>query len=140
MKEHIARFGHGSAKLARQAQSKEVLEKMVAKGLTENVEAEAVVWIKFENVDANKLQTQLPECFERAELPHTSVEVCSHWLAAACICCISLYLFVALTVLLRCVFFTTFWLCGISLYLFVAGNDTRNATSCSFSCSASHTC
>jgi len=36
MKEYIARFGHGSAKLARQAQSKEkVLAKMVRDGLTE---------------------------------------------------------------------------------------------------------
>ena len=36
MKDYIARFGHGSAKLARQAQSKEkTLAKMVAKGLTE---------------------------------------------------------------------------------------------------------
>ena len=38
MKEYIARFGHGSAKLARQAQSKEkTLAKMVADGLTEKV-------------------------------------------------------------------------------------------------------
>lgn len=38
MKNYIARFGHGSAKLARQAQSKEkVLQKMVAGGLTETV-------------------------------------------------------------------------------------------------------
>ncbi|EDV26236.1 ATP-binding cassette sub-family F member 2 [Trichoplax sp. H2] len=38
MKDYIARFGHGSAKLARQAQSKEkVLAKMVAGGLTEKV-------------------------------------------------------------------------------------------------------
>ena len=36
MKNYIARFGHGSAKLARQAQSKEkTLAKMVAGGLTE---------------------------------------------------------------------------------------------------------
>merc|ERR1712241_753842 len=36
MKNYIARFGHGSAKLARQAQSKEkTLAKMVAEGLTE---------------------------------------------------------------------------------------------------------
>lgn len=36
MKNYIARFGHGSAKLARQAQSKEkTLAKMVAQGLTE---------------------------------------------------------------------------------------------------------
>merc|ERR1719468_142702 len=38
MKNYIARFGHGSAKLARQAQSKEkALAKMVAEGLTEKV-------------------------------------------------------------------------------------------------------
>jgi len=38
MKNYIARFGHGSAKLARQAQSKEkTLQKMVDKGLTEKV-------------------------------------------------------------------------------------------------------
>eukprot|EP00045_Choanoeca_perplexa_P007854 m.72300 g.72300 ORF g.72300 m.72300 type:complete len:612 (+) comp14249_c0_seq2:119-1954(+) len=38
MKNYIARFGHGNAKLARQAQSKEkVLAKMVAAGLTEKV-------------------------------------------------------------------------------------------------------
>ncbi|XP_032801967.1 ATP-binding cassette sub-family F member 2 [Petromyzon marinus] len=38
MKNYIARFGHGSAKLARQAQSKEkTLQKMVASGLTERI-------------------------------------------------------------------------------------------------------
>ncbi|RNF04871.1 ATP-binding cassette protein subfamily F, member 2 [Trypanosoma rangeli] len=38
MKEYIARFGHGSAKLARQAQSKEkTLARMVRGGLTESV-------------------------------------------------------------------------------------------------------
>eukprot|EP00096_Caligus_rogercresseyi_P007358 TRINITY_DN251_c0_g2_i1.p1 TRINITY_DN251_c0_g2~~TRINITY_DN251_c0_g2_i1.p1 ORF type:complete len:634 (+),score=248.05 TRINITY_DN251_c0_g2_i1:84-1985(+) len=41
MKNYIARFGHGSAKLARQAQSKEkTLAKMVAGGLTEKVATE----------------------------------------------------------------------------------------------------
>ncbi|XP_059084746.1 ATP-binding cassette sub-family F member 2-like [Tigriopus californicus] len=41
MKNYIARFGHGSAKLARQAQSKEkTLAKMVAGGLTEKVGAD----------------------------------------------------------------------------------------------------
>merc|ERR1739844_551245 len=41
MKNYIARFGHGSAKLARQAQSKEkTLAKMVAEGLTEKVTAD----------------------------------------------------------------------------------------------------
>lgn len=40
---YIARFGHGSAKLARQAQSKEkTLGKMVAGGLTEKVESDKV--------------------------------------------------------------------------------------------------
>merc|ERR1711993_166094 len=41
MKDYIARFGHGSAKLARQAQSKEkTLAKMVAGGLTEKVKSD----------------------------------------------------------------------------------------------------
>ena len=49
MKEYIARFGHGSAKLARQAQSKEkTLQKMVDAGLTERVEQERTIAIKFE--------------------------------------------------------------------------------------------
>eukprot|EP01059_Diplonema_ambulator_P004561 TRINITY_DN1427_c0_g1_i1.p1 TRINITY_DN1427_c0_g1~~TRINITY_DN1427_c0_g1_i1.p1 ORF type:complete len:614 (+),score=223.79 TRINITY_DN1427_c0_g1_i1:53-1843(+) len=44
MKDYIARFGHGSAKLARQAQSKEkVLEKMLRGGLTDEVERDAQV-------------------------------------------------------------------------------------------------
>jgi len=44
MKNYIARFGHGSAKLARQAQSKEkTLAKMVANGLTEKVAGEKSV-------------------------------------------------------------------------------------------------
>lgn len=51
MKEYIARFGHGSAKLARQAQSKEkTLAKMVRGGLTEKVESDKVVRLAFENV------------------------------------------------------------------------------------------
>ena len=38
MKNYIVRFGHGSAKLARQSQSKQkTLVKMVAEGLTEKV-------------------------------------------------------------------------------------------------------
>ncbi len=42
--DYIARFGHGSAKLAKQAQSKEkVLAKMVSAGLTEKVVADKVV-------------------------------------------------------------------------------------------------
>lgn len=48
MKNYIARFGHGSAKLARQAQSKEkTLKKMVDSGLTEKVETEVNVGFKF---------------------------------------------------------------------------------------------
>lgn len=51
MKEYIARFGHGSAKLARQAQSKEkTLEKMVRSGLTEKVQSDSVVRIAFTDV------------------------------------------------------------------------------------------
>jgi len=48
MKNYIARFGHGSAKLARQAQSKEkTLAKMVAGGLTEKVKADRDVSFYF---------------------------------------------------------------------------------------------
>jgi len=44
MKNYIARFGHGSAKLARQAQSKEkTLAKMVAGGLTDRVVSDKTV-------------------------------------------------------------------------------------------------
>jgi ATP-binding cassette subfamily F protein 2 len=48
MKDYIARFGHGSAKLARQAQSKEkVLAKMEAGGLTQLVQSEKTLHFKF---------------------------------------------------------------------------------------------
>nr|UOU03350.1 ATP-binding cassette subfamily F2 [Brachionus rubens] len=48
MKNYIARFGHGSAKLARQAQSKEkTLKKMVDSGLTEKVEADKLLSFTF---------------------------------------------------------------------------------------------
>jgi len=48
MKNYIARFGHGSAKLARQAQSKEkTLAKMVAGGLTEKVKSDKSVSFYF---------------------------------------------------------------------------------------------
>lgn len=48
MKEYIARFGHGSAKLARQAQSKEkTLAKMTRGGLTESVAKDANINFKF---------------------------------------------------------------------------------------------
>jgi len=48
MKNYIARFGHGSAKLARQAQSKEkTLKKMVDGGLTERVSGDKTVAFYF---------------------------------------------------------------------------------------------
>ncbi|KAI4322305.1 hypothetical protein L6164_022013 [Bauhinia variegata] len=54
MKEYIARFGHGSAKLARQAQSKEkTLAKMERGGLTEKVIKDKVLVFRF--VDVGKL-------------------------------------------------------------------------------------
>ncbi|KAK9185876.1 hypothetical protein WN943_026235 [Citrus x changshan-huyou] len=54
MKEYIARFGHGSAKLARQAQSKEkTLAKMERGGLTERVVKDKVLVFRF--VDVGKL-------------------------------------------------------------------------------------
>ncbi|XVE59044.1 hypothetical protein DITRI_Ditri05aG0013200 [Diplodiscus trichospermus] len=51
MKEYIARFGHGSAKLARQAQSKEkTLAKMERGGLTEKVVKDKVLVFRFADV------------------------------------------------------------------------------------------
>uniref|UniRef100_A0A7N0RCU9 ABC transporter domain-containing protein n=1 Tax=Kalanchoe fedtschenkoi TaxID=63787 RepID=A0A7N0RCU9_KALFE len=51
MKEYIARFGHGSAKLARQAQSKEkTLAKMERGGLTEKVSRDRVLTFRFTDV------------------------------------------------------------------------------------------
>jgi len=48
MKDYIARFGHGSAKLARQAQSKEkTLKKMVDAGLTEKVSSDKTLSFGF---------------------------------------------------------------------------------------------
>lgn len=48
MKEYIARFGHGTAKNAKQAQSKEkVLQKMVRGGLTEKPYEEKILNFKF---------------------------------------------------------------------------------------------
>lgn len=50
MKEYIARFGHGNAKLARQAQSKEkVLEKMTRAGLTPKVIEDQTLNFAFHN-------------------------------------------------------------------------------------------
>jgi len=52
MKDYIARFGHGSAKLARQAQSKEkVLAKMEREGLTEKVQGEKSLEFYFPDPD-----------------------------------------------------------------------------------------
>jgi hypothetical protein len=49
MKEYIARFGHGSAKLARQAQSKEkTLQKMIDAGLTKPVSTMCYPWHSYE--------------------------------------------------------------------------------------------
>jgi ATP-binding cassette subfamily F protein 2 len=54
MKEYIARFGHGSAKLARQAQSKEkTLAKMQEQGLTEKVTQDRILTFYF--TDCGKL-------------------------------------------------------------------------------------
>lgn len=54
MKDYIARFGHGSAKLARQAQSKEkTLAKMIEGGLTEKVKSDK--GINFYFPDCGKL-------------------------------------------------------------------------------------
>lgn len=51
MKEYIARFGHGSAKLARQAQSKEkTLAKMERGGLAEKVVKDQVLVFRFTDV------------------------------------------------------------------------------------------
>lgn len=51
MKEYIARFGHGSAKLARQAQSKEkTLAKMERGGLTDRVVRDKVLVFRFTDV------------------------------------------------------------------------------------------
>ena len=48
MKEYIARFGHGTAKLARQAQSKEkALAKMMRSGLTEKPQVERKLKFRF---------------------------------------------------------------------------------------------
>ena len=50
MKEYIARFGHGNAKLAKQAQSKEkTLAKMERSGLTQAVSSEKVVNMRFDD-------------------------------------------------------------------------------------------
>ena len=53
MKEYVARFGHGSRKLAKQGKSKEkLLNKRLAEGLTEAVYREKTVSFKFSEVSA----------------------------------------------------------------------------------------
>jgi ATP-binding cassette, subfamily F, member 2 len=48
IKAFVAKFGHGTSKMARQAQSREkVLQKMVAEGLTEKVESDRTLSLKF---------------------------------------------------------------------------------------------
>jgi len=50
MKEYISKFGHGTAKNAKQAQSKEkVLDKMIRSGLTERPDSEKRMNFKFSN-------------------------------------------------------------------------------------------
>ena len=65
MKEYIARFGHGSSKLARQAQSKEkVLAKMVAEGLTQKPDMDFCAKIRFTVPlsTSNPSQSRAPAC------------------------------------------------------------------------------
>ena len=69
MKDYIARFGHGSAKLARQAQSKEkTLAKMVAGGLAEKVTGEKSVQFYFPQcgtIPPPVIMVQVNFCHER---------------------------------------------------------------------------
>jgi len=54
MKDYVARFGHGSQKLARQAKSKEkLINKMVEEGMTEEVVKDRVLTLRFD--DCGKL-------------------------------------------------------------------------------------
>jgi len=61
MKEYVARFGQGNAKMARQAQSKEkVLDKMLRSGLTDKVEIDKPMDFKF--ADPGKLSPPVLQC------------------------------------------------------------------------------
>ena len=61
MKEYVARFGQGNAKMAKQAQSKEkTLEKMVRGGLTDKVYKEKALDFKFN--DCGKLSPPVLQC------------------------------------------------------------------------------
>ena len=61
MKEYVARFGQGNAKMAKQAQSKEkTLDKMLKSGLTDKVEHERALDFKFN--DPGKLSPPVLQC------------------------------------------------------------------------------
>ena len=61
MKEYVARFGQGNAKMAKQAQSKEkVLDKMLKSGLTEKVAHEKALDFKFN--DPGSLSPPVLQC------------------------------------------------------------------------------
>ena len=61
MKEYVARFGHGTAKNAKQAQSKEkTLEKMMRGGLTDKVEVEKALDFNF--LDPGQLSPPVLQC------------------------------------------------------------------------------
>lgn len=61
MKEYVARFGQGNAKMAKQAQSKEkVLDKMMKSGLTDKVEIDKPLDFKF--ADPGSLSPPVLQC------------------------------------------------------------------------------
>ena len=61
MKDYVARFGQGNAKMARQAQSKEkILDKMLKSGLTDKVEVEKALDFKFP--DCGKISPPVLQC------------------------------------------------------------------------------
>lgn len=61
MKEYVARFGHGSRKLAKQGKSKEkLMNKRIAEGMTERVQREKTVTFKF--TDIQKLPPPILSC------------------------------------------------------------------------------
>jgi len=61
MKEYVARFGHGSRKLAKQGKSKEkLMNKRIAEGMTEKVHREKTVTFKF--TDIQKLPPPILSC------------------------------------------------------------------------------
>lgn len=68
-KDYIARFGHGSAKLARQAQSKEkTMAKMVAGGLTEKVVSEKVKKSYFVTLMHKYIKQKIKQCMKSKDL------------------------------------------------------------------------